>query len=213
MRFYARTWRAGDISFSKSRYKEDWRDLRSQIEHEDGLVNQRLLWMLAFSVFLFAAYGYSLTAEATLVPKVSFFEPIERLNASMRNIKLLRLAICAAGVGVGIASLFGAAAAFFAIKSLVAEFGLPSAKGGYGQPVGPGLASKFGMLSGLAFPCITIGVWLFLGLVQIEWAALSAVICALGVSFAMLIISYDAVANAEGTLSGETEGKRDDQNV
>jgi hypothetical protein len=41
---------------------------RKQIEHEDSLVNNRTTWLLSLQAFLFAAYGFSLSAKSNLKP-------------------------------------------------------------------------------------------------------------------------------------------------
>lgn len=55
----------------KEREREDldilYQRTRDQIEHEDGLVNQRLTWLLVFQTFLFIAYA-NLLNEAVRLP-------------------------------------------------------------------------------------------------------------------------------------------------
>jgi hypothetical protein len=40
--------------------------IRSQIEHEDNLINQRLSWFVAAQAFLFSAYAILLNAPSQL---------------------------------------------------------------------------------------------------------------------------------------------------
>jgi hypothetical protein len=50
-------------------HKEFYSMVRSQIEHEDSLVNHRLTWLLMINGFLFSALGFSFAAEATGLDK------------------------------------------------------------------------------------------------------------------------------------------------
>jgi hypothetical protein len=43
-----------------------YRIIRSQIEHEDNLINQRLSWFVAAQAFLFSAYAILLNAPSQL---------------------------------------------------------------------------------------------------------------------------------------------------
>ncbi len=152
-----------------------WRDLRSQIEHEDGLVNQRLLWMLAFSGFLFASFGYSLSAEATLVTAENG-DPLG-IEGALESIHWMRQAICIAGIGVGLSALFGAFAAFLAIGNAVVRFDVPNTGSFYDFPTGQKFSSITGVVAGMAFPSITICVWLFMLLTEREIFTAQALIC------------------------------------
>lgn len=39
--------------------------IRTKIEQEDNLVNQKIKWMISLQGLLFTAYGFSLSAEAS----------------------------------------------------------------------------------------------------------------------------------------------------
>jgi hypothetical protein len=69
---------------------EHYRVVRSQIEHEDDLVSQRLSWFLASQAFLFTAYAISLNGPTQL-----HFQNLEA-QAKLLMILLPLLAIASA---------------------------------------------------------------------------------------------------------------------
>jgi len=187
---------------------QEWAHLRSQIEHEDGLVNQRLLWMLAFSGFLFASYGYTLTAEASLV--ASMTDCIECSLASSQaaeSIRTLRISISIAGACIGFAALLGATAANCAIVTAVSAFPTDRVHGFYANPIGAGAAHKFGFLSGLAFPSVTVGVWMFLALVQLDVDRFLSVLISTGTCAVLILVSFEIISSIPSTSSAKTNSQ------
>lgn len=86
---------------------ERYRLLRSYIEHEDGLINQRMLWSLITNGGLLATFGTLMTA--TGLPSVAAF--------------LAGLVVAVVGALVTLASLVGVRAAKAAIIEIIARHG------------------------------------------------------------------------------------------
>ena len=142
-----------------------WNDLRSQLQHEDGLVNQRLAWMLAFNGFLFAVVGLSLFKEIPGHPGTGGFQ----LRAD--QLVALRIVVSLAGIGTAIAAFLGTLAAFRTIRLLVEKYRKhpagSSARNICRYPSGETGPSNLGMASGLLFPSLLLGIWSFVLLGQI----------------------------------------------
>lgn len=86
-----------------------WVQARQIIEHEDRLINSRLGWMFAFNGFLFAALGFSLSAESSLSDEPRAEQLLDTINA-------LRLAVGAVGIAVSVIAWIGLVGAFCAIQ-------------------------------------------------------------------------------------------------
>jgi hypothetical protein len=65
--------------------------IRSQIEHEDNLINQRLSWFVAAQAFLFSAYAILLNAPSQV--RVRSF-------ATQQEILFILIPLVAIGVGI-----------------------------------------------------------------------------------------------------------------
>ncbi len=98
---------------------------RGMVEHEDSLVNSRLMWVLTFSGFLFATYGGSLIAEASLLKNVISDNMDGTLrNFSTRNqIDMTRSVLSIVGVLSCIVGANSIAAAHSAIRRIVKKYG------------------------------------------------------------------------------------------
>lgn len=91
-------------SISGIRYYEI---IRSQIEHEDNLINQRLSWFVAAQAFLFSAYAILLNAP----PRV-------RLEGFARQQEILFFLIPLVAIGVSILIYITVIAAMLATANL-----------------------------------------------------------------------------------------------
>jgi hypothetical protein len=81
--------------------------LREQICHEDGLINQRLNWLLLSQAFLFAGFVSLITTEKSL-----------NLPNPMITPEWLLLGICIAGGWLNYLSFIGLRAAYQSLKHL-----------------------------------------------------------------------------------------------
>ena len=133
---------------------EQYHAVRSQIEHEDNLVSQRLSWLLASQSFLFTAYAITLNG-----PVQSHFKSFEA-NSSLL-ISMLVLVGIASAVLIWVSILAGIAA----MNKLKCHFedcvgkrypaGLPPIQT-------TGIALRGGQLGPVLIPLLFIGVWLVL---------------------------------------------------
>lgn len=145
--------------------------LRSKIEHEDSLVNQRLTWMITLHGLLFTAYGFSLSAEASSLTAPGILSPEgDRQQLAYANfhrtITNLRHAMVIVGIVSAVAALIGVVAAFRAIREDAARLDpflkdLPDST--YSEIIGRPVVNILGMLSGIVIPSLAGGVWAWLG--------------------------------------------------
>ena len=163
---------------------EDWKNIRSLLEHEDGLVNQRLLWMLTFNGFLFTALGLSLGPQGTILAAscelANDCSSRKVANAAIQELLLIRIGLALAGISSAIAALMGVTAAFGYILQLERSVGLVVDKRGvndaslptfYKKPIGYRWSNKWGMVSGILLPSLIAGVWAFV-IVQVAYGVL-----------------------------------------
>ncbi|ACV35121.1 hypothetical protein CAP2UW1_1820 [Candidatus Accumulibacter phosphatis] len=164
--------------------------IREKIEHEDDLVNQRQMWMITFNGLLFTAYGFSLGASGSSISGLASDPTNQRLlesfNSLQTTIEALRLALAGVGTLSAIFGLLGVIAAFKAIRDdeyVFAEFVKQTLKAGKYVPVLPSLIGRrwnnvFGMLSGMFFPLLVAGAWIWT--VQIvpkpEWFLIGGIV-------------------------------------
>ncbi len=133
---------------------EHYRLVRSQIEHEDNLVSQRLSWLLASQSFLFTAYAITLNG-----PSQSHFKMFETHSTLLMNLLIV--------VGIVSALLIWASilAGFSAMKRLRQDF-RKSLAGELPVGVPPlqttGTLLRFGQLGPIFIPLLFMGVWLLL---------------------------------------------------
>ena len=106
---------------------ELYKRVRSKIEHEDDLVNQRIMWMITLHGLLFTAYGFSLSAEAIslsapgLAPS-AIPELANTYHTFLATITTLRYAMVIVGIGSSFAALLGVVAAYRAIRDDESHF-------------------------------------------------------------------------------------------
>jgi hypothetical protein len=142
---------------------EHYKLFRDYIEHEDGLINKRLLWNINIQGFLFATYGFSLQKLAEI--------KIPQDGPAIIGVTALQWLICVLpilGIAISVFSFMGVIAAQNAIDQLKADWGqaekqhvlkiiLPGITGG-----GHSKAHPLGFRAPKWFPGIFILTWLFL---------------------------------------------------
>lgn len=80
---------------------DDWKRVRSQIEHENTLINHRLSWLFSSQAFLFGAFIYILQATITRTMSVPTaaqqgqgLMDIPKIQGALAVIALVGIAIC-----------------------------------------------------------------------------------------------------------------------
>ncbi|MBA86405.1 hypothetical protein ACSSNL_09555 [Thalassobius sp. S69A] len=150
-------------------------EVRRLVEHEDGLVDKRIAWMLAFNGFLFAAYGLSLGAEISLLeftptepgpPFCVFVTCLESVEALGKRIETLRAALVIAGCLSALAALIGVWAAMRAMSYIRSDYQQYLARMQVRQltmPAFPSVKSSavLGDAYGLAMPCLVAVPWIY----------------------------------------------------
>lgn len=134
-----------------------WDNARLLIEHENGLVNQRLGWMLAFNGFLFTALALSLSASSTIAtPPQGVSTDTDGLEHLAQTLEILRMAVGLAGFLSTVVAALGVSAAGAAIRMICHRTNL---SGNELPLTGGGSSSFVGEMSALLFPAILGGVW------------------------------------------------------
>ena len=160
---------------------------RDYIEHEDELVNQRLLWNINIQGFLFASYGFSVQklAEVQVTQKLAEAQAHLVLTPETTGITALRwfmVILPLFGIFISVLSFKGVRAAQYAIRRLSRDWEkavnerllfplddplLPGMiGGGYKKGENPDEGGEnqthiWGFLAPLWFPRIFIAAWLF----------------------------------------------------
>ncbi|MCC5605726.1 hypothetical protein LC612_02685 [Nostoc sp. CHAB 5834] len=150
-------------NFIKEEVERLYDRIRAKIEHEDNLVNQRIMWMITLQGLLFIAYGFSLSAEATSL-SVSSSDKMSFIS----TLTILRQAMVAIGVGSSFATLLGVIAAHRAIRDdeRTLRRGQDNSKSDlktFPNPIGRRVTNIIGMICGLAFPFLGGVVWMWIG--------------------------------------------------
>lgn len=131
---------------------------RAQIEHEDLLINHRLTWLFTLNGFLFTAFAFSLSAEATAWSKDGWIDFSNRIH-------YIRNCLAMAGVGSSFILLFGIVAASMSMRSLTkkCEHTIKDKKDDYPQVIGNIPHGMWlGLLPTWILPVIFCGIWLWL---------------------------------------------------
>jgi len=133
--------------------------------HEDGLINQRLVWMLTFNGFLFTAYALSLTAEATAT-----------INENLRTIEViyqLRDSLTVAGFASAFIAAIGVLGALKAIRSAAYHYNYAMWRNNlrpfYPRVIGRRRTNVLGMICAVSTPFVVSGPWLYLFLKNREF--------------------------------------------
>lgn len=166
---------------------------RSQNEHEDGLVNQRLTWLMTLQGLLFTAYGFSMSAEANSL-SAKALEPTpsdaakQALQSFASNLSYVRRGLVLLGILSSLAALIGVLAAFRAIKDNerdLADF--PAISKGkkklFPMVIGGKLSNVLGMTCGALMPFLTAGGWIWVGNLQGTWRS----VCIIGLAVLLLL--------------------------
>jgi len=95
---------------TESKTEKFYKYSRSQIEHEDNLLNNRISWLLVFNGFLMSAYAFTLTAQAS----VTLLDPAE-FNEKLVYVRIL---LSATGISACFIILIGTAAAGLSMHAL-----------------------------------------------------------------------------------------------
>ncbi len=133
--------------------------------HEDGLVNQRLVWMLTFNGFLFTAYALSLTAESTA--------RIRDLDLTIEAIAQLRDALTVAGFASAFVAAFGVLGALKAIRSAAHHYNdvmwSNRIRPFFPRIIGRRRSNVLGMICAVSTPFMVSGPWMYLFLKNREF--------------------------------------------
>ena len=137
---------------------DHYRLVRSQIEHEDNLVSQRLSWMLASQSFLFTAYAITLNG-----PSQSHFKTFETRSTLLLNllivVGILSALLIWATILAGLSAMAKLRRNFHNTVADDLPAGLPPIQS-------TGLAYRAGQFGPLLIPLLFIAVWLVLGVVR-----------------------------------------------
>jgi hypothetical protein len=153
--------------FTKEEIEALYDRIRAKIEHEDNLVNQRIMWMITIQGFLFTAYGFSLSAEASSLSVLD--SNSEAYTVFRSTVIALHQAMVAVGIGSSFAAFVGVVAAHRAIrdderalcrmqKGLTYELKtIPK------SPIGRRITNILGIICSLAIPFLGGLVWMWIG--------------------------------------------------
>jgi hypothetical protein len=131
-----------------------YRLLRSQIEHEDNLVSQRLSWFLASQAFLFTAYAITLNGPVQLHSQ-NFESQVRLLTRLLPVVAIVSAALIWLSILAGFQAMRALRKNFDRSDRSNLPEGLPSI-----QMTGRTLLG--GQLGPLALPLIFLAVWLIL---------------------------------------------------
>ncbi len=136
---------------------------RGKIEHEDNLINQRIMWMITLHGLLFTAYGFSLSSEATALSYIKSAPDAYRVFQT--NLIDLRTAMIWIGMGSSLTALLGVVAAFRAIRDDETHVKNLDKAGTaiIHNPIGERSTNTLGMLCGLLVPVLGLLVWISIG--------------------------------------------------
>ena len=161
--------------------------IRAKIEHEDNLVNQRIMWMITLQGLLFTAYGFSLSAEAS---SLSFANTNpDAYHVFKANLTTLRTAMTYTGISASVAALMGVVAANRAIRDdenqIQSQTNLPPTV--LKKPIGQRATNRLGMTCSLLMPILGGIAWAWIGgLLPSPFLVLAAAI----LSFFVFLITW-----------------------
>ncbi len=127
--------------------------IRDRIEHEDGLIVQRLSWLVGSQSFLFTAFAITVNGLATLSPALG--ELLRVLQAIIPWVGILSCALIHAGIVAAIFSMRWLRRSFEARGKTEAALGVPELL--TPPPIrAPGLAAP------VFLPLLFIAAWAWL---------------------------------------------------
>jgi hypothetical protein len=156
----------GDDASSKLPIQEHYKLFRDYVEHEDSLIDHRLLWNINIQGFLFATYGFSVQKLA----EVQIHSGAQEIIGAQALYWLIGV-LPFFGIAVSVWSFLGVIAAQDAIASLTKQWeeiegeyrkrgstlALPKLIGG-----GDLKAHKWGFLAPKSFPWVFVAAWALL---------------------------------------------------
>lgn len=179
---------------------------RDHVKHEDDLINHRMTWLITLQAFLFGAYGFSLSAEASLTT-ISNAQLFGKRDLVLLDIYSARAGLAYIGVASSAIMLFPLISAGRAIlrvardwneyvSNLTPPIQVPNIIGNADRP----LMYYLGLVPILGLPIASIGVWLLL----IGWGP--------GLLVAVAIVLFclgGAVGFDRGVAVGRAERRKD----
>jgi hypothetical protein len=140
--------------------------MRGKVEHEDNLVNHRMMWMITLHGFLYASYGLAISPAIEKFFRNDSDLSIDLSWDQLQYLSDLKSIIALVGIISGIAAFIGIVAAFRAIRR--DDYFLSVVRRDCIEPVhvptliGHGASNVLGMLCGLLIPFLSIGAWVLL---------------------------------------------------
>ncbi len=117
-------------------YLEIFRVFRSYAQHEDNLVNNRMMWMLSIHGFLYAAYALTLQKNLEILEKISlvmakcmpdvdlgqYYLANTNLDGALTTLTLFLYFVAIVGILISASALWSINAAFNAIDGIRSVF-------------------------------------------------------------------------------------------
>lgn len=171
--------------------KELWDAARSVIEHEDGLIDNRLRWMFTLVGFLFAGIAITVNAEVNLMSQQTDINP-RTFSDMVLVLRTFRISAALIGIIAALATIDGLIAAELSILKAASGYRAVAASS---EPLpfspigGPG--SEFFKLSPGLWFCITLlGMWVSF----LTWTAGSpgsvAVVCGVASGIVASVLTW-----------------------
>jgi len=167
--------------------KEIFEIIREQIRHEDGLINQRLNWLLLSQAFLFAAFTTIITNDKQMIS----------VNPGIQSWILFGIAIT--GTILNISSFVGLRTAYASLKNLRETWYEVNGEGKDGERLKNGFPQitwvggnifQRAIATSTTTPWIVFSVWVLLAAITIPIQSVIIWIIATIVLIAMTIIMY-----------------------
>lgn len=122
-----------DVDNEGKRSEEVFSLFRDYTKHEDGLINQRMTWMITIQSFLIATFGFSYQKKLEIISNfimekkspTSLISPmaVSEFHDTIFRYNLFLLIICSIGIGMSAITFFLLRAASLAIKGLEHKWG------------------------------------------------------------------------------------------
>jgi hypothetical protein len=132
---------------------DHYRLIRARLEHEDGLIVNRLSWLMASQSFLFTAYAIVLNGIGSATSHIA--EHLQRLIHLIPLVGIAASALIFAGIFAATRAMKWLREVFRAKVPDEAALGLPPLQT-------PGPIAATGLAAPLILPLAFVGVWLYL---------------------------------------------------
>lgn len=171
--------------------KEMFEIIREQIRHEDGLINQRLNWLLLSQAFLFAAFTTIITNDK----EMNFVNPVVQA--------WIPFGIALAGTILNISSFVGLRTAYASLKNLRETWFEVNGEGKDGEKLKNGFPQitwvggnifQRAIATSTTTPWIVFSVWILLAAITIPMQSVIIWIIATIVVITVTIIMYTSTA-------------------